>query len=292
MGLPLSGKLPPVKINSDRSIKIIEPEDAEAPSGPMKLSASGVNVNAVSIQRPSKTTKSGENAKRSSSNGLATGSVNGSWTNPGNLQVDPYGCELFNPSYKNVTVNIDNQKNLYTINFDLDIECPWGVNGGTNTDITSGSDSAITKDNYSTIVQDLTPVKKEKCWVPPFSSFWSKAATERHERFHSTDDKAWSEGDGKNQLRTFIEAQSIPVTDLQSEIIGVMDSAMNNMRNDNMIFYMGGASSYYSYTGEERAYADGKEPLEKLAEAVKQQGEKLAQASSPVTTAPPPQSEP
>jgi len=55
----------------------------------------------------------------------------------------------------------------------------------------------------------------------------------------------------------------------------LLKKAMKEMFNANWDFYTGGAGSYLSYAGEERAFGDGKGPYENLAKGVKAQGEKL-----------------
>jgi hypothetical protein len=202
--------------------------------------------------------------------------VNIDWHNPGGRTVSPFGCEFFEPSYKNVNYTRSWLGNI-TLNFTIDVNCPWGTNDGGRKDVTSATDALITKDTYNDIVKDMTPFKYEKCWVAPFSKYWSKAIVERHEKLHSTDDKTWSEGPGKTVVTSYINGKPAPFWNVKDKLKTYLDNAMVEMRRANTAWYKGGAASYWSYAGEERAFGDGKAPLEELAAAVKKQGEKLTQ---------------
>jgi hypothetical protein len=53
------------------------------------------------------------------------------------------------------------------------------------------------------------------------------------------------------------------------------------MSRENTAFYTGGADSYLSYAGEERAFGDGKQPYLDLAAAIKRHGESLQPPTPP-----------
>ena len=159
--------------------------------------------------------------------------------------------------------------------FTLDVECPWGTNDGGKDDVPSATDAIVTADNYEDIVKDLTPALQEKSWVAQRANYWSKSTCERHEKYHSKDDKKWANGPGKTVVKDYLKGQTIPGNDIETELSDLMDAAMTEMSNANWDFYTGGVASYYSFAGEERAFGDGKARYEKLAKGVEKQGKKL-----------------
>lgn len=206
------------------------------------------------------------------------------WTNPGNKSVSPFGSESFNPGYSGLTWQ--ENAGIIELDFTLDVDCPWGVASGGKTDVPSGSDAVVTMDTHQGIASDLTPALVEKSWRAPRTNYWSKAICERHEKFHSTDDRAWVQGAGKRVLADYLANQTIDVADEERNVCGpieaklapIMTEAMKNLQRANTAFYKGGATSYLSYAGEERAFGDGKVPYQDLAAAVKKRGEELSKA--------------
>jgi hypothetical protein len=210
--------------------------------------------------------------------------------------VDPFGSESFTPSVSGVTVDVPKKKswwkrnirreapNPVTVNYTIDVRCDWGTSNGGKTDIASGTDPAITKDNYQEIVSDLTPRQRELSWVAPRSKYWSQAICERHEKYHSTDDRAWADGPGKAVVGDYLRTQTVSPDNAVSDATEALTRGLALMRRENTAFYKGGSSSYYSYAGEERAFGDGKAPYEALAQEVKAHGETLEKASPPAKT--------
>jgi hypothetical protein len=218
---------------------------------------------------------------------VAVETVDNAFANPGNKVTSPFGSESFIASYKGLTWKATKSEktggeDTINISFTLDINCPWGVNSGGKTDVPSGTDGVVTLDPHSSgkkvyeqIVADLTPSLKEKSWVAPRSHFWSKAICERHEKFHSTDDKGWSEGAGKQVVIDYLKGKTVAHDKIDADLKTHMDNAMKEMQTANFNWYKGGAATYYSYAGEIRAFGDGKQPYLDLVADVKKQGEKL-----------------
>jgi|GEM_PF-1656735 len=202
------------------------------------------------------------------------GTVGVEWSNPGGKTVKAFGSESFKPGYKGMKYKKDGKGNI-KLDFTLNIKCPWGVNSGGKTDIPSATDAVVTKDTYKKVVKDLTPKKIEKSWRAPRTKYWSKAICERHEKYHSTDDKKWSEGPGKKVVTDYLNGKTVSGWLTLFRLRSLLKKAMKEMFNANWDFYTGGAGSYLSYAGEERAFGDGKGPYENLAKGVKAQGEKL-----------------
>ena len=216
-----------------------------------------------------------ENSDGSHRDAVSMGTVGVEWNNPNTkIVTKPFGSESFRPGYKDVKFKRDGKGNL-AVDFTLDIECPWGTNSGGNTDVPSPTDAVVTETNYLEIAKDLTPKKKEKCWRPPRKKYWSQAICERHEKFHSTEDKKWSEGPGKKVVIDYLNGKDVPGLFKEKRLKALLKKSMKEMKNASWDFYTGGADSYLSYTGEKRAFADGKVPYKELAKGVRAHGKKL-----------------
>jgi hypothetical protein len=214
------------------------------------------------------------------------------WNNPGNKVVTPFGSESFVPSYKALTYTAkdpgkEGDPKQLSLNFTLSVSCPWGANGGSNIDVPSATDPIVSttklsngKKTYEQIVEDLSPVLVEKSWRAPRSKYWSKAICERHEMFHSTDDKSWSEGPGKEFLANYLKGKTVSGSAIDAGLADHMTKGLKALGTANFNYYKGGASSYFSYAGEERAFGDGKVPYQELAAAVRAQGLKLDEAEA------------
>jgi hypothetical protein len=240
----------------------------------VKLAVGGAGIHTT-------TPKSATATDKSDALGANLGKV--SWANPGGMAVKAFGSESFKVSYTKASYKQDGPGQPITLNFDLDVNCPWGVNPGGRIDIPSAASPNITADTVDQIVHDLTPVKKEKSWRAPRDVYWSQAICERHEKFHSTDDESWAKGAGKDRFVNFLNAKTINIAPgdvgkkdvLAGKLIAALDSAVADMKVANMEFYTGGAGSYLSYAGEERAFGDGKQPYLELADAIKARGDVL-----------------
>lgn len=209
----------------------------------------------------------------------SAGTVTNTFSNPDTSpSAKPFGSESFKAGYKNASFTTTG--GVVKVDFTLDIQCPWGTSSGGKTDVASGADPVVTKDNYKAIVSDLTPELKEKSWRAPRSKYWSEAICKRHEKFHSTDDKAWSEGAGKQVVVSYLNGKTINPATAAADVNTHLNAATKAMDTANFQFYTGGAGSYLSYAGEERAFGDGKQPYLDLATAVTTQGKLLQAAAS------------
>lgn len=218
-----------------------------------------------------------EETGRSRADTAQSGTITNTFENPDTSpSAKAFGSESFSAGYKNAAFTTE--AGVVKVNFTLDIKCPWGTNGGGKTDIPSGTASAVTKDTYKKIVRDLTPVLKEKSWRAPRSTYWSDTICKRHEKFHSTDDKAWAEGAGKQVVVSYLNGKAVNPATAEADVNTHLGNAMKAMNTANFQFYTGGATSYLSYAGEERAFGDGKQPYLNLAAAVKAQGQALEKA--------------
>ena len=109
--------------------------------------------------------------------------------------VGAFGEASYQPSIVDMKWKAKSSK--VKLDFKFKVNAPWGTNDGGRTDVPSATDGVVTKDTYPTIYSDLYPKKKEKSWVAPRTTYWSKAICERHEKYHVADYKKWSKGAGK-----------------------------------------------------------------------------------------------
>jgi hypothetical protein len=250
-----------------------------------------LNVDSLNLDITNSATEISDNTNKETghSDTVSAGTVGTTFSNPGGLRVDPFGMESFRPTYTGMSWKASDPKTLkpgetpqVKLNFTLQIKCPWGTNSGGSIDVPSATAPIVSikphasgKKVYEQMVEDLTPVKKEKSWVAPRNYYWSKATCERHEKYHSTDDKQWSEGPGKKIVTDYLNKQTVTPKTMKTEIKQHMEDAITAMKNANFDFYTGGAATYYSYAGEERAFGDGKDVYVQLANDIKAQGQKL-----------------
>jgi len=258
--------------------------DGSSSPGPLQLSVGNMGVE---FNNPQVDLKSNSGAK----DAVESGTVGTEWTNPGTKTVSPFGSESFIPGFKNLKwkAGEDKAKPSFKVDFTLSVDCPWGVNGGGKTDVPSATDGVVTaephaasgKKVYEQIVADLTPALNEKSWRAPRQYFWSKAICARHETYHSTDDKAWVETTGKKLVTDYLNSKTVSADKTEDDLKVHLTKAMKDLGTANFAFYTGGASSYFSYAGEERAFGDGKAPYQQLAKEVGEQGAKLEAAKTP-----------
>ena len=207
------------------------------------------------------------------------GTINYEFTNPGNKVVEAFGTEDFNCSHKGAKWKA-NGKNA-KLDFTIKIHCPWGVDGGGNIDVKSGTDPEVTTDEYDDgsivweqIVQDFTPDNADS-WRPPREYFWSESLTRRHERFHSLADFEWAKNDGTDIVKNHLEGKSVTAVNTTGKLTTLLNEAMTLMGSANWDWYSGNGKPYIERPGEMAAFLDGKDPYFALAAAVKTQGEKL-----------------
>ena len=203
---------------------------------------------------------------------VASGVAMGGFTQPGGKAVPAFGEESYEPAFKNIAFT--HAAGKYTISGTLDINCPWGTDSGGNIDVPSGTDAVVTKANYAAIVADLTPAAASP-FKSPRNSYYSQKLVERHEKFHGTDDNAWSIGSGLPIVKAHLEAGSVSPGSAAADVAALVESARIKLVSENMKYYKGGGADHGSYAGEIRAYTDGKAEYTALANAVDAHGKTL-----------------
>lgn len=203
---------------------------------------------------------------------VVSGVSMGSFSQPGGRSVSPFGSEFYEPSFTGISYSFADSK--CTIKAKLDLACPWGTNAGGCTDVPSATDSVITKANWPAIKADLKP-ESVSPFKSPRTNYYSKALVERHEKFHGTDDHGWTVSSGLNIVKTHLEAGTVTSPGAAITVAGLLDSARIKLISENFKWYKGGGTSHSTYAGEIRAYADGKDLYQKLADDVETHGKSL-----------------
>jgi hypothetical protein len=199
--------------------------------------------------------------------------ANGSFSQPGGQTVSPFGSESYEPSFSGISYSFKGGKCV--IKASLNLKCPWGTNGGGAIDIATAKSSLITKANYKAIKADLAPSSTSP-FKSPRTTYYSKALVERHEKFHGTDDKGWTQGSGIALVKKFIEGKTVTSSKSSTtDVNKVMDDARKKLIGENFKWYKGAGTSHDAYAGEIRAYADGKPHYQKLANDIEAHGKTL-----------------
>lgn len=193
-------------------------------------------------------------------------------------------CEGYYPSFRNIRVT-DNGSSA-SVTATLRMEVNWDTKRGTGpnseVNISSATARVINQGNYTQVADDLTPNMGDLGGRPPRSGFWSQSLTERHERFHATDNV--------NKVRSQIPAatrwlgtQRLPtypvVGVLDSDVEAKLNTALQNQIINPWVTYMTGNPA------EVRAYGDGAGAYRTLAEAIRNKGDNNEYGASPTAGA-------
>ena len=197
----------------------------------------------------------------------------GAFSQPSGRAVSPFGSEYYEPAFTGISYAFAGGK--CTISAKLDVVCPWGTNAGGRTDVPSATDAVVTKAKWPDIKADLQPGA-----ASPFKSrrttYYSQSLVERHEKFHGTDDEAWTSASGLGIVKAHLEAGTVASASAAADVPTLVDAARVKVISENLKWYKGGGAAHDSYVGEIRAYADGKASYQKLADDVETQGKSLA----------------
>ncbi len=153
------------------------------------------------------------------------------------------------------------------------VACRWGVQSLGNTNVSGGSDPAVTSNTWKKIVADLTPDARGEPWR---KAYWARDITARHEQFHANDDigraqryvptaQTWlnrqtiSVPTMAEATRTFAPFTTLTVgrpirgatpPSVDAEVRRLLDTVRENVESD--------INTHYQSRGEDRAYADGR----------------------------------
>jgi len=203
---------------------------------------------------------------------VVSGVSGGAFSQPGGRSVSPFGAEFYEPAFTGISYACAGGK--CTITAKLDVICPWGTNSGGMIDVPSATDTVVTKANWKAIKSDLEPSTVSP-FKSPRSKYYSQSLVERHEKFHGTDDNAWSRSSGLGIVKAELEAGTVTASSAATDVTSLIDTARTKLISENIKWYMGGGTSHGTYAGEIRAYADGKPIYQKLADDVEKHGKSL-----------------
>ena len=158
----------------------------------------------------------------------------------------------------------------FTLKCDVDGEITFQLASLGRTDIGSDSDPDITQANYAQVVSDLTPNTSDLNGRPPRTKFWAEDLTERHERFHATEDVSFG-GAGVLLAEKWLNKQTAAD---QTEAVARANQALNIVKSK-VDTEMAPPES------EKRAYGDGASPYRSRATAIKTKGDAGKYAAAP-----------
>jgi hypothetical protein len=179
-----------------------------------------------------------------------------------------FGVEKVKYKIDSTTWTADTGKKIVDVSSRVFLDIGWGVHALGRTNVTGAADAAVTKATWSDIVTDLTPSATGR---PPRAKYWCQDLTEKHEKFHASDDigrtalyrptaEAWlntqsvSVGTGSGISGAFEKVRTT------MEISSLLEKARSNVEADGWAWYGAG--------GEDRAYADGKSSYQARADAI------------------------
>jgi hypothetical protein len=161
----------------------------------------------------------------------------------------------------------------FKVTCDVEGQITFQLSNFGRTDISSDSDSDITKSNYPKVVSDLTPNMSDLNGRPPRTEFWAEDLTERHERFHAVEDVGFGR-DGVLLAEKWLNKQTAASVD---EVKAHVSQALNIIKTkvDNEMAPPG---------SEKRAYGDGASLYAARTKAIKTKGDAGKYATAPTPT--------
>ncbi len=266
----LSGRVPDVVTLPGEGRSTAEEGEEIAQAAPLPAPAGPANVKLdINLRLRSQGAAGAGHGKRDAA---IAGVSMGAFSQPGGRAVSPFGAEFYEPAFTGISYAAAGGK--YTITATLDINCPWGTSSGGKTDVPSATDAVVTKANWAAIKADLMPGAASP-YKSPRTTYYSQALVERHEKFHGTDDNAWSAGSALPIVKAHIDAGSITPASAAADVTTLLQGARTKLIAENLKYYKGGGASHDAYAGEINAYADGKAAYVALANAVEVQGKSL-----------------
>ena len=152
-------------------------------------------------------------------------------------------------------------KGVVSVKATVYLDITWNVNARGRTDVSNAASPAVTAGTWKQAAKDLTPSASGR---PPRTSYWSRALTTRHEKFHASDDI------GRATLylptaTTWLNSRKVAVSKLwpvtNARVHSLAKKLVGKVKADGWAWYRAG--------GEARAYADGKASYAALAAAIR-----------------------
>ena len=197
--------------------------------------------------------------------------VKGTFTYSGSIArggAGPSGFGVTRSFDSKVTgITVTPKSGTYEVAATLEHPIKWQVRSGTGpsgqVDITSETDSDITKTNFPTVVSDLTPNMSDLNGRPPRTKFWAEDLTIKHEKVHADDDHTNAPaamGVAATWLNTQTASNMVGVATLLGGIPGRFAAAL--------------LAALSTEDGEKHAYGDGAPSYKARAEEIKKKGDK------------------
>lgn len=164
------------------------------------------------------------------------------------------------------TVTITPAGGTFTVTARLVYEINWdtchGVGPDGQVDIPDPAAAAIHAGNYTQVADDLTPDMSDLDGRPPRRNFWAQDLTERHERFHAEERRAFGQ-QGTTAAQAWLNRQTAGST---GEVTALLDIAWQNQIRAFINTSMANPGK------EQRAYGDGAPAYRARADAVRARG--------------------
>jgi len=165
-----------------------------------------------------------------------------------------------------VTFSVDNLAyvtagGVVNLSARVNVDCKWDTTPRGRTDVSGPYDAAVTKEKFPKIVSDLTPRADGRATR---EKYWAKDLTERHEKFHATDDIQRARL-FLSTAKAFLDAKTVTSgPSLEVQLRHILSEVRNNIAADSNTYY-----TSVGIGGEGRAYADGKASYQERADGVK-----------------------
>lgn len=202
--------------------------------------------------------------------------------------VSGLGCPAFgqmDPTFTLVNVKQKVKKGKVHVSATLNCHYHWGVNSGGHPDVASGTEDFITADNYEDVANDLDPDVGDEPGVANYATYWSKKATEDHEKEHARDDwEGFIKPTGKALAKAKLEEQRVKSDSVDADLNKLITQGGAMPRHPGLIpsaimaasdAHYGLPADYYSRAGEIKAHAVGAKVERPLVKKIRAHGAKL-----------------
>ena len=143
----------------------------------------------------------------------------------------------------------------------------WGVKDDKGPagqiNIESANSEHINQENYKGVAEDLTPNKSDYGGRPSRIKYWSKSICEKHEKYHVEDYILGAKQAFPQQLKAHFYGKT---ADSKEKVYSQIDNFWYGMQ--------GSINAHMDESSETRAYTDGSDDYESLANSIREKGAK------------------
>ena len=187
----------------------------------------------------------------------------GSHSQTQTADLSPYP-ELFGISTYGVRpthVSSTTEPDHIRLDIEIGVETPWNVQSRGRIDIPSAESPHITRDTFAAIGNDLRPQDGGR---PRRARYWAQHLSERHERFHGTDDYGWTQRSAASVATSALAGRTLPASPSPDAVRPLVLGALQAVAHGNDAYYGGEHRGDGNVPGEHRAYGDGRESYQQL----------------------------